>query len=56
MSKLQNESTLPPPSYDQIVEIDSPTAPALHQTFSGSIFGTSTVVTLELPSGSYPSI
>lgn len=52
--KKENSSGLPP-SYDQ-VEVNNATAPYLNQTFAESIFGTSTIVTFELESGSFPGI
>lgn len=57
MSSYKNLKHDVPPPYDQAtsVDIDSGTAPLLHETFSGSIFGTSTIVTFELATGSYPS-
>lgn len=54
-AKISRKEDLPP-SYDHVVEIDNPTAPLLHETFAGSIFGTSTVVTFEIGSGSYPGL
>lgn len=57
-SSNNTKKELPPPSYDQVTTIDiydSGTAPLLSETFSGSIFGKSTIVTFELASGSYPS-
>ncbi|KAG4074704.1 hypothetical protein HA402_008802 [Bradysia odoriphaga] len=46
-----------PPPYDQAttIDIDNATAPLLSETFSGSIFGTSTIVTFELANGSRPT-
>lgn len=57
-SSNNSQKELPPPPYDQVTKIDiddNGTAPLLSETFSGSIFGTSTIVTFELASGSYPS-
>lgn len=55
-----SKQELPPPSYDQLpttIDIDNDgTAPLLGETFSGSIFGTSTILTYGLASGSYPSM
>ncbi|XP_037041180.1 uncharacterized protein LOC119077910 [Bradysia coprophila] len=52
-SKMLNEQ---PPPYDQAttIDIDNASAPLLRETFSGSIFGTSTIVTFELAHGSRP--
>lgn len=57
MSSSNNLKQDVPPPYDQVtsVDIDSGTAPLLRETFSGSIFGTSTIVTFELATGSSPS-
>lgn len=58
MSSSKNSKDVPPP-YDQLstsIDVDSGTAPLLGETFSGSIFGTSTIVTFDLASGSYPSM
>ncbi|KAJ6635112.1 hypothetical protein Bhyg_13695 [Pseudolycoriella hygida] len=49
-----NQELSPRRPYEQAVQIESGSVPLLHQSHLESIFGTSTTLTFELATGSYP--